>query len=624
MHIHLSITAPTDPPSTFEHNGPVIVIGRDPECDLVLQGEAGSATSRRHAQVELSEAGAIVTDLGSSNGTLLNGQMLDGPAPLRLGDRIQMGYTGPTLTVLKLQLTAAAAVATEKPARRIPPALLIGSAAAAALVVAIVIAVLVLRKPGGPEYVVGPSTEAPGASASSERAGPSIAAVSPVDTGKVVPDSRLIGDKPTKPSPELETKEIGAYVALDKWVSVLLRRQGEDQPWGVLPPEARVATAQTLVSLPGYRSLLLLDGGMQLTLWGNLPEFSPFPPVLESVVMLHAPASGIDLDFTLDRGRVLVANRKTPAGPARVRMHFLQQVWELELPDDKDNSEAVVELWGQPQTTTAGGPVVTTTCLGLFTKGRVRVKTPRQTLDLGPHSRIGWESIEPDKPEQASLPEVPAWWDKPPDRNLPEVQKAMLSLLEWRDRLGGPRKEPDKASSPKIEAKALLPMLKTKVQEDAKDPDNQDVGVLFLASLDVVEPLVALLEDRQNSSNVRGVTLFALQSWLNRGGQHAAELARILSASGHKGDLIVRLLHFYDEQDLVKRTTYELLVSQLDDEDPLVRELSIWQLDQIGRSGRLPEEAKSIAYDPTWDAGPRRAAVEKWKRLLAEGKVPRR
>jgi hypothetical protein len=619
MHIHLSITAPTDPPSTFEHNGPVIVIGRDPECDLVLQGEAGSGTSRRHAQIELSEAGATVTDLGSSNGTLLNGQMLDGPAPLRLGDRMQMGYTGPTLTVLKLQLRAAAPAATEKPARRLPPAVVIGSAAAAAVAVAIIIAVLMLRKPGGQEYAVAPTTEASDASAPSEKVGPSITTLPPLDTGKAAPPL-----PPIVPSRELETKEIGAYVALDKWVSVLLRRQSEDQPWGVLPPEARVATAQTLVSLPGYRSLLLLDGGMQLTLWGNLPEFSPFPPVLESVVMLHAPSSGIDLEFTLDRGRVLVANRKTPAGPARVRMHFLQQVWELELPDDKDNSEAVVELWGQPQTTTAGGPVVTTTCLGLFTKGRVRVKTPRQTLDLGPHSRIGWESIEPDKPEQASLPEVPAWWDKPPDRNAPEVQKALLSLLEWRDRLGGPRKEPEKAPPPKIEAKALLPMLKTKVQEDAKDPDNQDVGVLFLASLDVVEPLVALLEDRQNTSNVRGVTLFALQSWLNRGGQHAAELARILSTSGHKGDLIVRLLHFYDEQDLVKRTTYEQLVTQLDDDDQLVRDLSIWQLDQIGRSGRLPEEARSIAYDPTWEAGQRRTAVEKWKRLLAEGKVPSR
>jgi pSer/pThr/pTyr-binding forkhead associated (FHA) protein len=620
MHIHLSITAPTDPPSTFEHAGPVIVIGRDPECDLVLQGEAGSATSRRHAQIEMSEAGATVTDLGSSNGTLLNGQMLDGPAPLRLGDRIQMGYTGPTLSVLKLQLGAAAPAATDKPARRLPPAVLIGSAVAAAVAVAIIIAVLMLRKPGGQEYAVAPTTEASGSSAPSERTGPSITTLPPLNTGKGAPPL-----PPIVPSRELETKEIGAYVALDKWVSVLLRRQSEDQPWGVLPPEARVATAQTLVSLPGYRSLLLLDGGMQLTLWGNLPEFSPFPPVLESVVMLHAPSSGIDLDFTLDRGRVLVANRKSPAGPARVRMHFLQQVWELELPDDKDNSEAVVELWGQPQTTTAGGPVVTTTCLGLFTKGRVRVKTPRQTLDLGPHSRIGWESIEPDKPEQASLPEVPAWWDKPPDRNVPEVQKALLSLLEWRDRLGGPRKEPEKGRPPpKLEAKALLPMLKTKVQEDAKDPDNQDVGVLFLASLDVVEPLVALLEDRQNTSNVRGVTLFALQSWLNRGGQHAADLARILSTSGHNGDLIVRLLHFYDEQDLVKRTTYEQLVNQLDDEDPLVRELSIWQLDQIGRSGRLPEEAKSIAYDSTWEASQRRAAVEKWKRLLAEGKVPRR
>jgi hypothetical protein len=149
-----------------------------------------------------------------------------------------------------------------------------------------------------------------------------------------------------KGAPSAEVKEFGAYVALDQWVSVLLRREGRANPWGVLQPEARVATAQTLVSLPGYRSLIALDSGLHLTLWGNLPEFSASPPVWESVVMLHAPEAGLDLDFTLDRGRVVVANRKSPAGPARVRVRFLREVWELELPDDK--SEAALGTGAGP------------------------------------------------------------------------------------------------------------------------------------------------------------------------------------------------------------------------------------------------------------------------------------
>jgi adenylate cyclase len=46
------------------------VLGRDPECDLVV---LDATISRRHAQLTSYEAGVEVRDLGSSNGTLLNG-----------------------------------------------------------------------------------------------------------------------------------------------------------------------------------------------------------------------------------------------------------------------------------------------------------------------------------------------------------------------------------------------------------------------------------------------------------------------------------------------------------------------------------------------------------------------
>jgi hypothetical protein len=625
MKIRLAIAVGSGRPVPFEHDGPHVHIGRDSDCELVLEGEASSAVSRRHACIDLSESGATVTDLGSSNGTLLNGQLLDGPAPLRVGDRIQMGYTGATLTVTDLDLSLPFVVpaevrvppppppvptAVQAPAPWVPWAVALGSAAAVVAALA-VIAVLVLRKPSPPEYAQGPATEAPPVVHRGDTGRPP-SAVIPADTGRSLPPA----EKPASAPSILDTKEIGSYVAPDGWVSVLLRRQGEDQPWGALRPESRVATAQTLVSLPGYRSLLALDGGLHLTLWGNLPEFSPFPPVLESVVMLHPPSAGADLDFTLDRGRAVVANRKTPAGPARVRLRFLREVWELELPDDK--SEVAVELWGLPQQGAAA-----TTCLGLFAKGRARVKTPRQSLELGDRSRVSWQHLEPEKAYQASLPELPEWWTKPPDRNTPAVQKALRSLLDWSDLLGGAGASPGKRPAPAAGVAPVVTTIKTQVLE-VKDPDNQDVGVFFLAALDEVQPLVDCLMDRQNA-NVRGTTVFALQSWLSRGGRHAADLIDILDKRGHgkdKAELIVRLLHFYPPEALDKRQTYEDLVRQLDDEDLLVRDLSFWQLDQIGVGGRLPEEAKKIEYDPAWDADRRRPAVEQWKKLLAQGKLP--
>ncbi|HSE27238.1 MAG TPA: adenylate/guanylate cyclase domain-containing protein [Gemmatimonadales bacterium] len=50
------------------------ILGRAPECDLVVLDET---ISRRHAQLTSYEAGVEVRDLGSSNGTLLNGAAIE-------------------------------------------------------------------------------------------------------------------------------------------------------------------------------------------------------------------------------------------------------------------------------------------------------------------------------------------------------------------------------------------------------------------------------------------------------------------------------------------------------------------------------------------------------------------
>src|SRR6266542_6824904 len=106
MKIRLSIAAGAEVPIPFEHAGPAIRIGRDPDCELSLQGKAADNVSRQHARIELTAGGAALTDVGSRNGTLLNDELVKGAAPLRIGDRIQMGYTGATLTVLELDLDA--------------------------------------------------------------------------------------------------------------------------------------------------------------------------------------------------------------------------------------------------------------------------------------------------------------------------------------------------------------------------------------------------------------------------------------------------------------------------------------------------------------------------------------
>jgi serine phosphatase RsbU (regulator of sigma subunit) len=66
----------------------VTVIGRNPECDLVLQPKS---VSRKHAAVLRKEGGFLLKDMGSTRGTYVNGQKLTQPVVLQDGNTIQIG-----------------------------------------------------------------------------------------------------------------------------------------------------------------------------------------------------------------------------------------------------------------------------------------------------------------------------------------------------------------------------------------------------------------------------------------------------------------------------------------------------------------------------------------------------
>ncbi len=67
----------------------IVTIGRLPECEVVLRDPGAS---RRHAQIREQAGVYTLTDLGSTNGTTLNGQTVQ-TRELAEGDRIQIGNT---------------------------------------------------------------------------------------------------------------------------------------------------------------------------------------------------------------------------------------------------------------------------------------------------------------------------------------------------------------------------------------------------------------------------------------------------------------------------------------------------------------------------------------------------
>jgi len=64
-----------------------VIIGRDPECDLFLNN---MTVSRHHAIIEKEEKRLILKDLGSLNGTWIDGKVTD-HAELTDGTLVQIG-----------------------------------------------------------------------------------------------------------------------------------------------------------------------------------------------------------------------------------------------------------------------------------------------------------------------------------------------------------------------------------------------------------------------------------------------------------------------------------------------------------------------------------------------------
>ncbi len=65
-----------------------VLLGRAEACDIVL---AGQLISRRHACIKRADHSYILEDLGSHNGTTVNGQRLIGAQALHDGDCIELG-----------------------------------------------------------------------------------------------------------------------------------------------------------------------------------------------------------------------------------------------------------------------------------------------------------------------------------------------------------------------------------------------------------------------------------------------------------------------------------------------------------------------------------------------------
>lgn len=85
----LTLVSERTPLHAYDVNSLAVKIGRGDDMDIVIDNVS---VSRRQAEIRMESQGHwIVEDLGSSNGTFLNGTRLTTPQPLTRGDEISFG-----------------------------------------------------------------------------------------------------------------------------------------------------------------------------------------------------------------------------------------------------------------------------------------------------------------------------------------------------------------------------------------------------------------------------------------------------------------------------------------------------------------------------------------------------
>jgi pSer/pThr/pTyr-binding forkhead associated (FHA) protein len=89
-----------------------IIIGRSSDLDMVLVEDM---VSRRHAKISSTDAEVYIQDMGSTNGTFVNGEKIAGRALLHEGDRILVGTS--IIKVVAVEGSSASANVSEAVAR---------------------------------------------------------------------------------------------------------------------------------------------------------------------------------------------------------------------------------------------------------------------------------------------------------------------------------------------------------------------------------------------------------------------------------------------------------------------------------------------------------------------------
>jgi hypothetical protein len=384
----------------------------------------------------------------------------------------------------------------------------------------------------------------------------------------------------------------------------ILTREAIGKPWQIVKTNGEIRAEENVLGLPGA-ALSTKNGAVRLSLLGDLDRSSPFP-VYEAVVVLH-PSAEFDLDFTLDRGRIALANTRDK-GPARVRMRFADEVWEALLEPRAKITLEVYGLWpaGAPFKRKPGPRDVPTIDLNLVVVEGTIVLTHcegvehRMQAPKGP-AFIDWNNVTRGCATPLRMDELPAWVSE--DTTTEEGKMKKASIDAFRKLL--------------VAKKSVDEAIDAVLQSD--DKLRQRGAIVMLGATDNLERLGEVL-GKSNDPEIWNQAVITVRHWIGRGPGQDQKLYQVLidhfKYKPVHAETMLQLLHSFDDSALKRPETYEMLISYLDHDRFGIRGLAYWHL------RRLVPAGEKIKYNPLDAKEARDRATEEWRKLIPAGTVP--
>ncbi len=366
-----------------------------------------------------------------------------------------------------------------------------------------------------------------------------------------------------------------------------------DAAWEPLKTGVAVPKDRLLVSLFDTE-LRSANGAIEVKLVGGIGEIGPFPS-FESAVQIH-DNDKVDLDVTLERGIIVLINKKK--GPAHADLRIRGKTLKVALLEPE--TKLGIDLYSRHApglaALKADNPTVFVFMLNVQGSSQITYGDHALTLKAPPGpAMLRWDSAlhEPDLQHLDKLPE----WLRPSPAETKIVEQINRDAKILGD--GNARA-------------AFLKML------FSDDPIERKVGLTAVGALGTPAPLFVALQ-KSKHADARQFAILVIRNWL---GQDAGQIKKMEAAFTGLGltktdiESLMHLLLGFDDDERQNPATFQLLIEGLKHSKMLVRELSYWHLQRMAPAG------SSIAYDPAGTPEAIQAGVRQWRELIPPGKLP--